>query len=76
MEFRVEVMLQLSETATPYRVEVSLRELHYLDRNAERTFAPDGTVLYRLRDRASAYQFYAHNAEVIRRNMPMAASMS
>jgi hypothetical protein len=46
------VMLEFPCMPTPYRVNVSFRQLAFLDRNAERRFAEDGTVIYTLPHRA------------------------
>jgi len=46
LNFFVTVMLQFPAMPTPRRVQVSLRQLYFLDRCSERRFAPDGTVVY------------------------------
>src|SRR5947209_4225234 len=51
--YSVTVMLQFPAMHYAYRVEVSLRQLLFLDRTADRSFAPDGTVLYQLSKRGS-----------------------
>jgi len=47
-DYTISVMLQFPAMPTPYRVRVSPRQLYFLDTNSERSFAPDGTVVYRL----------------------------
>ena len=46
--FSVDVFLQFAAMPQPYRVEVTVRDLYYLDRNTERMLGPDGAVIYRL----------------------------
>jgi hypothetical protein len=46
--YSVDVCLQFPAMPRPYRVEVTVRDLYYLDRNTERTLGTDGSVVYRL----------------------------
>ncbi len=46
--FSVDVFLQFPAMPQPYQVEVTVRDLYYLDRNTERSLGPDGSVVYRL----------------------------
>ena len=46
--YSTDVMLQFPSMSAPFRVEVTPRQLFYLDLYAERSFAEDGMVVYRL----------------------------
>jgi hypothetical protein len=47
-DYTIEVLLQFPTMPHPYRVKVTPRQVHFLDRHAERGFATDGTVLYKV----------------------------
>ena len=49
-DFQIEVLLQLHPEPSPKRVEVSPRQLHFLDCHSDRSFASDGTVLYTIEE--------------------------
>ena len=44
--YTVNVMLQFPAMPRPLNIEVTPRQLFYLDQNAERRIAPDGTAIY------------------------------
>lgn len=44
--YYVSIFLKFPAMPTPCRVNVTLRELFYLDRNSERRLATDGTAIY------------------------------
>ncbi|HZO87482.1 MAG TPA: hypothetical protein VFB38_04025 [Chthonomonadaceae bacterium] len=46
-EQQVSVLLEFRAMLAPVSISVPGYVLRYLDRHAERTFAPDGTVIYR-----------------------------
>jgi hypothetical protein len=44
--YTANVLLQFPAMPRPLNVEVTPQQLRYLDRNAERTLAADGTAIY------------------------------
>ncbi len=44
----VDVMLQFPAMPEPYRVQVPVRQLYFLDRHTIRIVGPDGAVVYRM----------------------------
>ena len=46
-----EIFVDAPTLSCPRRVEVTLRQLYYLDKHAERSTSQDGDVIYTLGDR-------------------------
>ena len=64
-DFQIEVLLQLQPELTVKRVEVSPRQLHFLDRNSKRSFASDGTVLYSIDSNVWHQEEWNHNVNLV-----------